>query len=331
MDITIEKAVLHILDANASLPVYSQQELPLDVEENISFLSAHIRKLILDSGTKEGKFREGSVVGQQVQMCEQDFLQGSTAIADRLFTLMKQQPDIPSADLLAILAQIDGARCLGLFKLNYHTGYTHAVDYNERGACTHLMVHRVIFASENQKVEEAALVPLPYGAVKILEKPYRIDGQRKNYFSELFLECDTMLSAKESLKALDSAVKEVAEKYCEDPFQRTAAMKNAIYGHLEESSGIDVEVAVQAAFEESGVMRRECLEKVREAGVAANVQMQGESPEKKFSKCKIRAENGIELNIPMELYRDRDVIEFLNQPDGTVAILIKKVGKLRML
>ena len=331
MEINLEKAVLHILDVNASLPVYSQQELALEEEESASFLLAHIRRLCQDTGAKDGRFRESSAVGGMAEQCAVDFLQGSTAIADKLFALMKQQPDIPSADLLVALARVDGARCLILLKLNYRTGYTHAVDYGERGACTQLLVHRVIFASESQKVEEAALIHLQSGVVKILEKPYLIDGHRKNYFSELFLECETMLSAKESIKALDSAVKEVAEKYCEDPFERAAVMKTAIYEHLDQRGSIDVEEVAQAAFEESSVMQREYIEKVREAGVTPTVQVQGENPEKKYSKCKIRAENGIELNVPMELYRDRDVIEFLNQPDGTVAILIKKVGKLKVL
>ena len=42
-------------------------------------------------------------------------------------------------------------------------------------------------------------------------------------------------------------------------------------------------------------------------------------------------DNGIELSIPIELYRDPDVVEFINNPDGTTSVMIKNIEKIKNL
>ena len=51
--------------------------------------------------------------------------------------------------------------------------------------------------------------------------------------------------------------------------------------------------------------------------------------EKKFSMQKIKTDSGIEVKFPLEFANRRDKIEFINNPDGTVSILIKNVEKLQ--
>ena len=40
---------------------------------------------------------------------------------------------------------------------------------------------------------------------------------------------------------------------------------------------------------------------------------------------KIKTDNGIELTVPTDVYKDKDAIEFINNPDGTISILITNV------
>ena len=44
-----------------------------------------------------------------------------------------------------------------------------------------------------------------------------------------------------------------------------------------------------------------------------------------FSKHKIKTDNGIELSVPTDVYKNKDAIEFINNPDGTISILITNV------
>ena len=39
-------------------------------------------------------------------------------------------------------------------------------------------------------------------------------------------------------------------------------------------------------------------------------------------------DNGIELIVPLDVYRNGDLIEFVNNPDGTVSIMLKISKKL---
>ena len=39
-------------------------------------------------------------------------------------------------------------------------------------------------------------------------------------------------------------------------------------------------------------------------------------------------DNGIELIVPLDVYRNGDLIEFVNNPDGTVSIMLKNIEKL---
>ena len=49
---------------------------------------------------------------------------------------------------------------------------------------------------------------------------------------------------------------------------------------------------------------------------------------KKFEKHRITTDSGIEITIPMEEYRNPDKVEFITNPDGTISVLIKNIGKL---
>ncbi|MCZ1331056.1 nucleoid-associated protein, partial [Enterococcus faecium] len=38
--------------------------------------------------------------------------------------------------------------------------------------------------------------------------------------------------------------------------------------------------------------------------------------------------NGIELIVPVDVYRNPDLIEFVNNPDGTISVMIKNVDEV---
>jgi hypothetical protein len=68
---------------------------------------------------------------------------------------------------------------------------------------------------------------------------------------------------------------------------------------------------------------------VEGAGVPMAVDLEGKKPEKKLTVHKLKMDNGISLDIPVEIYRDRDIIEFVNNPDGTISIMIKNISNMK--
>ena len=328
MDITVKKAILHILDSTSAMPVFSQRELDRQDEEIENFITAHVTKIYSDMGIKETKFLENSKIRQIIENDFDDFKELSIKISNKLFSIMKAQADIPSADLLVAYVDIDGEACLAVIKYNYKKGYTHFVEYDDSGVSNKLMVHSVILASESQTVSEAALIMLDNNKVYVLEKPFLIDGEKEMYFSKLFLNTTSGLSKKESVQTLNEKALEIAEKYYDDDFMKAADLKEAIFEDLSESREINLNNVAEKVFGDDQKAKAEYLDNLKYAGVKETIGFEKSNPEKSYSKQKIRTDSGIEINIPMELYRNKDTVEFVNNPNGTISIIIKQIMKI---
>jgi hypothetical protein len=47
-----------------------------------------------------------------------------------------------------------------------------------------------------------------------------------------------------------------------------------------------------------------------------------------FRTQKIKTDTGIELNFPSEMFNNKDMMEFFNNPDGTILHPYKNVNKI---
>ena len=52
---------------------------------------------------------------------------------------------------------------------------------------------------------------------------------------------------------------------------------------------------------------------------------------KKGRSQKIKTDTGIEITFPAEYAGNDDFIEFINQPDGTISIAVKNIGKIKSM
>ena len=43
---------------------------------------------------------------------------------------------------------------------------------------------------------------------------------------------------------------------------------------------------------------------------------------------KIKTDTGIEITFPADLFQNTEYIEFINNPDGTISIELKNIGKI---
>ena len=328
MDIRIDDAILHILDSNAELPVFSQQKLNLDDDKVYEFVSKHIERIFVDQNVKTGKIEEHSSILSLINGIDENFVEGSISIAENLYKIMSQYLDIPSGDLLVARVNFEDANHLAIIKFNYREGYTHYVDYGDQGTLNKIVVNKVMFPSELQRNIEAATINLMDLSLRVLEREYTIEGQKRLYFSSMFLACDTDLSIKESIRVIRNVAKDITKEYYDDDFDKVSAIKEAIYENLD-SGVIEIENVANSIFSNNPEIKREYLDRVEKAGVSNVVDLEGKAPEKKLSIHKLKMNNGISLDIPVDIYRDKDIIEFVNNPDGTISILIKNISEMK--
>ena len=329
-EIIIKRAVLHVLDSEASMPIISKGEL--EITEDLSdYISKHIYKIIDNPNTKKAKFIEDAnpMYIMVESLNEDNFLSMTANMANILFAFMQKNIDIPPADLLCCIFEEEGKEHLAILKLNYKSAFTHWVNNYEEGNVNTIISHKTLLPLESQRVEECALIDLSDYSLRVLEKKYEINGEKEFYLSQYYLKCKSELSTNEKLKILDKVTKDINKKYFDEDFEKAIEIKKAVSESLEDNERIDIEDIAQKVYDTNVEIRNEYMEEMSKSGLyEKEIVIPEKLAEKKFSMQKIKTDSGIEVKFPLEFANRRDKIEFINNPDGTVSILIKNVEKI---
>ncbi len=330
-EITVKRAVLHVLDINAGMPVLSRGELEITGELS-DYLGNQLDKMLEDPNVKNAAFTEDSGIFNLCKLLndnDDDFLPITSDAANKLFILMQRHIDIPSADLVCCLLEINGARHLGIVKLNYKAGFTHWVNNSREGSINTIIRHKTLLPQEGQKLEECALINLSDFSLKLLEKQYEINGENEFYLAKYYLQCSCQLSDNAKLKILDKVTKSINKKYFDEDFEKAIKVKKAVTESFDETSSIQIDRIADQVFEKDIGIRHEYVEEIAKAGLnEKEIAIPDRLIEKKFKTHKIKTDTGIEIDFPLEYAGKSDKIEFVNNSDGTISIIIKNIGKI---
>lgn len=330
MDIYLKKAALHIVDRESGDPIYSQSELDLTKEYIREYLTKKIQKLS-SAQTKTGTLTEDSTFALLSQQAEHDFLAASEKIVTRWFEAYKESEEAPSADAFVVLYEEDAQLYLAFFKVNYHEGYTHIVDSDESGLKNELIIHRALLSSKTQKADEGIVVHLGNLSYEMIEKKYPFSGEKRLYFSTQVIESKPAPSLEENVRVIKKVAEKIGAKFENQKHDVIADVKEAVYDVVEESGQIDAKVVAQKVFKDNVSAQMAFQEEVVEKGYvdqAPLLREVREITEKKYGKQKLKLSNGIELIVPLDVYRNPELIEFINNPDGTISVTIKNVDEV---
>lgn len=331
--VILHRAILHILDSLHETPILSENELEIEIDTH-DFLERHISKILRDGDLKKAVWGPGNTEiydsCKQLQNNDPLLAKVSIELANRLFAIMKQNPDIPSADVVFCIFETEGVRYFGLLKLNYRNSYIHYVANTTAGNSNKLIRQKTTLPSENQKIDECIIINLTNFELKIIEKKYEIGSDKEFYLSKHFLKCDSDLSYLQKINLLDKTVNKISKKYFDEDFEKVAKLRSCMAQSIEKSNEIKVEALAEQVFGEIPDIKKQYLEDVKKGGLVENkvVVPQENLTSKKFKTQKLQTDSGIEINFPSEFYNDKEVIEFINNPDGTISILIKNVNKV---
>lgn len=105
--------------------------------------------------------------------------------------------------------------------------------------------------------------------------------------------------------------------------------KSIINQTLEEEGSFAVPVLIDKIFKEQEEMKEEVIRKLDKYHLAeTEVAPQNPNTTKKYGKQNLITDTGIEIRIPMEQYQNKDKVNFITNPDGTISVLIKNVGNI---
>lgn len=330
--INVKKIVLHILDSALHMPILSKNEHPYNEEVN-KFVEKHLEKIIKDDNLKEssfiGEFNIIKDLCKKIKDDEANLNSITCEMAKKLFTIMQKNVAIPSADLLFCLFQLDNIQYLGILKFNYKHSFIHYVETKEGRTVNYIIKQKTTLPSENQKIEECALINLNDFSIKLLEKKYEINGEKLFYFSQMFLKCATQISTNEKIKIFSKATEKFSKKYFEEDYTKPVEIRKAVAESIEETDTINVVNLAENIFRKNPELKREYIQEIENAGLKEKtIPVTKKIAEKRFKTQKIKTDTGIEINLPIEYYGNKDKIEFINNPDGTISIVIKNITKI---
>lgn len=324
------KAILHILDNENNMAVFSDVELSMESQIS-SFIEKHITRAFEDDNLKSASFLDTNNLFidsiERIRGDNETFIEESVKIANGLFEYMKKNIDIKPCDLICALFTLNQKHYVGFLKLNYKSGYTHYVQSSDNGNINELIKHKTLLPSDSNRVDECFFINFEDYLINIIEKKYEIDGKKEYYLSKIFLNAGTNLSDNDKVRILNNVTKKVNKKYYEDEYEKPAELKKVITENIEENESIKVEEVIKNVYKNDLKVQEECIEEIKKAGIyEEEIKLSPKIVEKKFTTHKIKTSNGIEINFPSNLYNNKDEIEFINNPDGTVSLLIKNIN-----
>ncbi len=334
--INIKKTILHILDNSVGLPVLSEEEHPHNIDI-MEFLEIHIEKVFNDINIKEAYFNtedneENLAKNLCISISEDDskFIEKTREFARLLFNIMVENPSIPPCDLICSLFEGDGKKYLGFFILDYSLSYIHHVEESNDKRVNKVIKQKTTLPNKNQKINEFVIVDLEDYSIILKEKKYEINGQKEYYMSKHLLKSKSTLSNKEKMDIVNKVSKKIVKNYYEDDVKKMAEIKNAMVQSVEETDTIDINHIKTEAFDKNLELQNIYDEEIEKMGLREKVIEVNEPLYKKIPTTqKIVTDDGIEIKIPVSFLTDNDKIEFLNNTDGTISILLKGIGEIK--
>ncbi|SDD95672.1 nucleoid-associated protein [Sporomusa acidovorans] len=331
MVITINRAILHILDFNSGVTVFSEQELDRESNSVITFLTKHIEKSYSGQNAKTGAFYPHSKFKSQIEEYlagTLDFISFSVYVAEAMYTAISQSDALDPTDVVVCDFTVDGERVIGILKCANRVGFIHQVVQENEKIKNDIINHYAILPGVSQKIDEYAFIDAVSLAIKFIDKKRSVNGQETYMIAEHILECSSVISPKSTLELVNSITRTVAENHGKSALEAVSKSKSFIVDNTEVSEYLDPVELGKAVFQASPIMQQEYIQEVQKAGIPETVKIDKALAIKTGKSHKIKTDTGIEITFPVDYFQNKDYIEFINNQDGTLSIQLKNIGSI---
>ncbi|MCI8405046.1 MAG: nucleoid-associated protein [Clostridia bacterium] len=330
---SLKRAILHILDGNSGVSVYSDEELDVSDASINNFITKHIEKVFEDAGLRTGEFSDNS--GFKYHLSEyiksdDYFSTMSKFIAQKVYEGVTQSDKPDSSDLIVCDCIINERPILAVLKCDNKIGYTHQVYQEDNKVKNQIINHYAILPTTSQRISECAFINTDDYSIRYKGKKRKIDGETTDLIADVLLECIYDISSRESVNAVKKIAKKVTEENGGDELETLSKMKEYITENIEngEQEYIETDKVAEKIFDGKPGMREEFIEKIEKANVPQRVEVNSYVTKKLASNVKIVTDIGVELTFPAEYYQNSEYIQFINNEDGTISIQINNIGEV---
>lgn len=324
MSITFKHIIIHVLDLNMGMPLLSTDLLTLN-DETESFITRHLIKIFESSSSCEAVFKEGASMPIQLEapLTSEVFIQLSSEITEVFYRYMTEYGNIPSGDLVFTSFIMDGNNYFGILKLNYKEEYTHYVEQMEGSIVTRIIKNKGVFPAASKQIDEGLIISTDSLNVSLLDNT-------KNKYLSLMFDLEPALSVKETIKAIETVANKVIEAHYDNPIAAMTELKSNITESITRTQMIPVQEIMEQTFGADEEVFESCIQHIEELGIKdTKVEVNDSKISNKFASQKLKTDTGIEIKLPTHLFKDPDFIEIVNEPNGTLSIVIKNISQIR--
>lgn len=329
-DISINEAVLHVLDNNSEELILNNYKMELN-EEIYKFILSHIEKVLKDDNLKYAQFKDR---GSLVKDLSRGYLEGledlvltSEGMAEQLFSLMKTNANIPSCDLLVVSFYTEYGPMIGILKIDYVKQYTHRIDFIDNYVGIKI-APIVAGLPATKKVQKAAFIKPTRSKgydLLVLDKQALKDTDEygSNYFIDNFLGCTLIDNDRDITKTFLNATELWTRSNFRNEAVKAEKLRSDIKDKLKDNATLNIyDLAAEVLpFEET---RKNFISYMQENDIE-EIKVDKEYLEKKLSKLKIKINSDIDLNITDEAYQDINKFEIKDNGDGSINMVIKNI------
>ena len=263
---SLKRAIVHILDANSGVSVYSEEELDVTDASINSFITKHIEKVFEDASMRNAEFSENSGFKYHLAEYIKDenyFITMSKFIAQRVYEGVTQSDKPDSSDLIVCDCMINERPLLAVLKCENKIGYTHQVLQDDGKVKNQIINHYAILPTTSQKIAECAFIFEDDFSIKYLGKKRKIDGETTDLIADVLLECIYDISSRESVNAVCKIAKKVTEENGGDTIETLSKMKEVnsyVTKKLASNVKIVTDIGVEVIFPAEYYQNNEYIE-----------------------------------------------------------------------
>lgn len=334
-EISINEAVIHILDNNLEEPILNEFRLELN-EDIYKFVLRHIERATKDEELKYALFNEGrSLVKELTQEYlngESDLLSVSKELARQLFVLMKSNTNIPSCDLMVLSFTTEYGTMLGIIKLDYVKNFTHKIEFIDEKIGIDIIPQATGLPVTGQKLQKCAFIkPLREDNkfdLMVIDKQTKAkdnDEYGSNYFIGSYLRCTIVENERDMTKNFIKAAETWTRSNMEADADTAEAIRTTIKRKLREEDVVDVKSLAKDIFKEQEQTQNNFIQFVASQGLEETIPVDKEYVEKKLKRIRLKIDKDIDLYINEEAYHDNKKFEIQRNGDGSINMVIKHV------
>lgn len=359
----VSHAILHAFDFETGSSYLSEQELDVENRQVRSYVQRMVRKCLSSSEGRRGTFAEGSGFAEEIDLYRTGrlgFVELSTQIAEWFWEELRRGEDLQNSDLLVAHVEegaeapsgssggqradageagaegadaVDGpTRTFAILLLPRRQSFVHELASFEGHAINGVARTDATLPNPTQKVDTYAVIDLDTLDISFHDTARSIAGQETLIVPQGLLQCTTMASSREAVRAVTRVAEEVAEEYGLNTAETVSRAKAAVAHDVEVGESFEPNEVGREVFEDAPELQRRYEERIEEArhevSLPEEVPMRRGEANRMAQRHRIRTDTGIDISFPSEYGHDSTYLAFSTDPDGHINIVIRNVAKI---